>query len=49
MWPPSAGGATGLDRRHDLELAEAQMPGMGEPIAMTGRAKDIGDLDAVAH
>ena len=42
-------GATGLDRRHDLEVAEAQVSGMGSAIGRTGRAKDIGDLDAVAH
>ena len=42
-------GAAGLDRRHDLELIKAQMPGMGRAIGWARRAKDIGDLDGVAH
>ena len=42
-------GATGLDRRHDLKLAEAQVAGMGGAMGGTGRAKDIGDLNGGAH
>src|SRR5690606_35899991 len=42
-------GAAALDRRHDLELAEAQMPGMGRAIGRTSSAEDIGDLDDGAH
>src|SRR5690606_33800420 len=41
--------ATGLDRRHHLELAEAQVYGMGGAIGRAGRAKDIGNLDSGAH
>lgn len=43
------GGAAGLDRRHDLELDEAQMPGMGRPIGGPGSAKDVGDLERGTH
>jgi hypothetical protein len=42
-------GAAGLDRRHDLELAEAQVPGMVRAIRWTGNPEDIGDLDGGAH
>jgi hypothetical protein len=42
-------GAAGLDRRHDLELTEAQMTGMGCAIGRTGSPKDIGDLNGGAH
>jgi hypothetical protein len=38
-------GAAMLDRRHDLELMQAQMPGMRGPIGGTGCAEDIGDLE----
>ncbi|SEK01190.1 hypothetical protein SAMN05518849_12657 [Sphingobium sp. AP50] len=38
-------GAAVLDRRHHLELGEAQMPGMGGPIGRSGGAKDVGDLE----
>jgi len=34
-----------LDRRHDLELLKAEMPGMGGPIGSTRAAEDIGDLE----
>jgi hypothetical protein len=34
-----------FDSRHDLELVEAQMPGMGGPVRRTGSAKDVGDLE----
>jgi hypothetical protein len=33
-----------LDRRHHLELDEAQMPGMGGPVGRAGGAEDVGDL-----
>ncbi len=42
-------GAAGLDRRHDLELAEAQMAGMGCAIRGPGTPQDVGDLDRGAH
>ena len=38
-----------LDRRHDLELLKAQVPGMGGPISGAGGAEDIGDLERGAH
>ena len=37
-------GAAVLDRRHYLELEEAQVPGMGGPVAGTSRTEDVGDL-----
>jgi hypothetical protein len=43
------GGAAVLDGRHDLELAEAQMPGMGCAIGGPGATEDIGDLERGAH
>ena len=43
------GGAAGLNRHHDLELAEAQMPGMGCTIGGPGTPEDVGDLDRGAH
>ena len=42
-------GAAMLDRRHDLELGQAQMPGMGGPIGRACAAEDIGDLEVGAH
>ena len=42
-------GAAMLDRRHDLELMKAQVPGMGGPISGAGSAEDIGDLERGAH
>ena len=39
------GGTAGLDRRYDLELVKAQVPGMGIPIGGSGSTEDIGDLD----
>jgi hypothetical protein len=39
------GGAAVLDRRHDLELAEAEMPGMGCAIRGPGTPEDVGDLE----
>ena len=38
-----------LDRRHDLELMKAQVPGMGGPISGAGSTEDIGDLERGAH
>ena len=43
------GGAAGLNRRHDLELAEAEMPGMGCAIRGPRTPEDVGDLDRGAH
>ena len=33
-----------LNRRHDLEMLQAQVPGMGGPISGTSSTEDIGDL-----
>lgn len=38
------GYAAVLDSRHDFELAEAQMPGMGCAIRGPGATEDVGDL-----
>jgi hypothetical protein len=38
-----------LDRRHDLELREAQVSGMGGPVCRACCAEDVGDLDRGAH
>jgi hypothetical protein len=38
-----------LDRRHDLELMKAQVPGMGGPVSGAGNTEDIGDLERGAH
>ncbi len=38
-----------LDRRHDLEMLKAQVPGMGGPISGAGSTEDIGDLERGAH
>ena len=43
------GGPAVLDGRHDLELGQAQMPGMGSPVAGPGAAEDIGDLERGAQ
>ena len=42
-------GTAMLDRRHDLELMEAQVPGMGGPISGAGSEEDVGDLERGAH
>jgi len=42
-------GATMLDRRHDLELMQAQMTGMGGPVGGTCYAEDVGDLERGSH
>jgi predicted amidohydrolase YtcJ len=39
------GGAAGLDRRHHLELMEAQVPSMGGPVGGPGSTEDVGDLE----
>ena len=39
------GGAAVFDGRHDLELFEAQVPGMAGPIGGAGAAEDVGDLE----
>ena len=38
------GGATGLDRRHDLQLGEAHVTGVGLSPRRPVGAKDVGDL-----
>ena len=40
------GGAAGLDRRHDLQLAETHMAGVGLAPHRPMGAKDVGDLQA---
>ena len=40
------GGTAGLDRRHDLQLAEADMAGVGLAPRRPMGAKDVGDLQA---
>jgi len=37
------------DRRHDIELLQAQIPGMVGPIRRAGNAEDIGDVELSAH
>ena len=37
-------GAAMLDRRHNLEMLKAQVPGMGGPVSGTSSTEDIGDL-----
>jgi hypothetical protein len=41
--------ATVLDRRHDLELCQAQMSGVGRSIDRPSSAEDVGDLMVGAH
>ena len=36
--------STVLDRRHDLQLGKAEMPGLGETVAGTHGPEDVGDL-----
>ena len=43
------GGAAVLDRRHDLELLQAQVPGLGGTVGGTGGPQDVGDLERGAH
>lgn len=47
--PAEGCGATALDRRHDLELGQAQVPCMGRSVGGPGAAEDIGDLKRGAH
>jgi hypothetical protein len=39
------GSATGLDRRHDFQLVEADAPGVGLSPRRPVGAKDVGDLE----
>lgn len=41
--------ATVIDRRHYVELVQAQMPGMGGPVGKSCNAEDVGDLVACPH
>jgi hypothetical protein len=42
---PTEGGRTALlDRRHNLELTEAHMPGIGSAPVGSMAIKDVGDL-----
>ena len=43
------GGAAGLDPRHHLELAEADMAGMGRAPGRPVSAQDVGNLQRGAH
>ena len=47
--PAQGSGAAVFDRRHDLELIQAQAPGMGCPVRWTCGAEDVGDLERGAH
>ena len=42
-------GATGLDRRHDLELVQAQVPGMSTPVRRACGTEDVRDLERGAQ
>ncbi|ASY59356.1 hypothetical protein SS05631_b52640 (plasmid) [Sinorhizobium sp. CCBAU 05631] len=37
-------GSAGFDRRHDLELGQADMPGIGSPPRRTIGSEDVSDL-----
>jgi hypothetical protein len=39
------GGAAMLDRRHDLELMQAEVSGMGHAIGRPRGTEDVGDLE----
>ena len=43
------GVAARLDRRHDLEVLEVQMPGMDGPIGGSSGPEDVDDLKRGAH
>ena len=43
------GGATVLDRRHDLEVLQAQMPSLRDAIGGSGGTQNVGDLERSAH
>ena len=42
------GSSTGLDRRHDLQLREADMAGVGASPRRAMGAKDVGDLQSMS-
>jgi hypothetical protein len=42
--PAESLGSTGLDRRHDLELGQADMPGIGPPPHGAVFTEDVSDL-----
>jgi len=42
-------GAAGLDRRHDLQVLQAQVPGMDGPVFRSSATEDVGDLKVSAH
>lgn len=42
-------GAAMFDRRHDLELGQAQVPGMSSPVGRAGASEDVGDLEVGTH
>ncbi len=44
-----SGGAAGFDGRHGLDLAEAEVTGMGRPKGGTVSAEDVGDLERGSH
>src|SRR5271168_5283046 len=44
-----SGGAAGLDRRHHLQLGEADMAGMAAAEGSAMAQQDIGDLQQRAH
>jgi hypothetical protein len=43
------GGAAVLDRRHDLELLQAQVPGLGGPVGGANGTEDVGNLERGTH
>jgi hypothetical protein len=38
-----------LDRGHDLELLQAQVPRLGGPVSWANGTEDVGDLERGAH
>ena len=42
-------GAAVPDRRHDLQLGQAQVTCLGGTIAVSGGSEDIGDLERRSH
>lgn len=47
--PAESGGAAGLNRRHDFELAKAEVAGMSRPPGWGVSADDVGDLQQGTH
>jgi hypothetical protein len=43
------GGTAMLDRRHDLKLLQAQVPGLRDAIGGSGGTQNVGDLERGAH